>query len=142
MPEPGPTKITHIAGRSLCILSYALSITVGSGDLWWPTDFVDRVLRVPVSIVTIALGILGILAVTFHRWRLEWVPAAMLTVLLFARAAPAWADVDDTHTLLAPAAMMTLGAFALGKRTLDLWVFSEKTRLAARTHKERRHDSR
>lgn len=134
MPYSGPTPPTRIAGRGLCLVSYVLAFLVAVGDYFVPSSTlqgVDREWTAGMAIVLATLSVIGFTAVAAHRWRIEWVPAAAITFLLLQRSVPVWATLGSTPERLSAAAMMTLGACCLGKRALDLWVFSIKTKAMA-----------
>ena len=133
-PESAPTRLTRVLGRWLCVATYLLCLVIAYADVFHPSDLLEPMndtLVALTGLVTAILSIVGVIAVLAHRWRVEWVPASALTFLLLAQATPLWIDLDDHPTRLAAAAMMTLGALCIFKRALDLFVFSEKTRLAA-----------
>jgi len=134
LPYGGPTVTTMIAGRTLCLVSYALAFLVAMGDLFVPSVTlhpVDREWTVGLAATLALLSLIGLVAVITHRWRVEWVPAAAIFFLLLQRSVPVWASLDEVPTRLSAASMMTLGAVCLGKRTFDLWVFSIKTKASA-----------
>jgi len=127
-------KYIGLIGRALVLLSYVLCMVVAFGDSYFPSSLVDPMNDTRVNITSIimaTLAVIGFFAVFTHRWRWEWVPANALTCLLLARACPLWFNLQSTPTYLSAAAMMTLGAFCLAKRALDLALFFEETRLAA-----------
>jgi hypothetical protein len=138
----GPTTTTQIAGRGLCLVSYFLAFLVALGDLYVPSPtlqiVMDRQWSQGLALALAPLSLIGFIAVLTHLWRVEWVPAAAITFLLLQRSVPVWATLADKPWNLSAASMMTLGACCLAKRTLDLWVFSIKTKAAA----ERARDER
>ena len=92
-----------------------------------------------LALILAVLSAVGLGAVLAHRWRVEWVPAAAITFLLLERSVPVWLRLGEVPERLSAAAMMTLGALCLGKRALDLWVFSIKTEaMAEQARAERR----
>lgn len=132
MPYSGPTAITRTSGRALCLLSYILAFLVATGDFYVPSaTLANHYWSAGVALVLAPLSVLGFGAVITHRWRVEWVPAAAITFLLLQRSVPVWVSLSEKPENLSAAAMMTLGALCLGKRALDLWVFSLKTKTSA-----------
>lgn len=132
----------RIAGRGLRVLAYMLVVVVAAGDSWWPSATIDGVVPTWQLAVTSgamgALGAIGAGSVLLHRWRVEWVCAAVATFLLFGRAVPVWITVPDMPTRLAAAAMMTLAAVGLAFRALDLTLFHLETSGTARKARRKR----
>lgn len=129
------SRVLSALGKAICVVSYVLAMIVAYGDLVYPSETIRGVPAVQLVASGWAMlffAAMGLPAVLLHRWRFEWVAASVITFLLLARAVPTWTSLGDVPTRLSAAAMMTLGALCLGKRALDLWVFSDETQSAAR----------
>ncbi|MCR6706540.1 MAG: hypothetical protein NVV66_18255 [Cellulomonas sp.] len=135
-PDRHLPRWARVLGWWICVLTYVLAGVVALGDAFFPSGTIVGVvpdMQTSVSCWAMAaMSIAGLFGVVAHRWRVEWVAASVLAFLLLARSVPVWASVDDVPTRLAAAAMMTLGAFNLGRRALDMWVFYVNTTLVAR----------
>ena len=143
MPYAGPTRTTQIIGRGLSVASYSLAFLVSIGDLFAPTATLQQ-LTPREQVVTTAVGLailslVGLGAVISRRWRVEWVAASVVAFLILERSVPAWGRVfNGAFEYSSAAFMMTLASISLGQRTLNLWVFSIRTRQFA----ERAHELR
>lgn len=146
MPDTGLPRWAQILGRLLRVLAYLLTLVVAAGDTLYPSTTIDGVVPTwqlrATAIGMVVLAVTGLASVVAYRWRIEWVCASAVAILLLGRAAPVWASVDDVPTRLAAAAMMTLGAMTLLGRALDLWVFAVKTAAVARAHARARRRGR
>lgn len=142
MPDSALPRWARVVGRGLRVVAYLLVVLVAAADTWWPSSTIAGVVPPWQIAITgaamVTLGTVGASAVIAHRWRAEWVCAAVAACLLLGRAGPVWASVDDVPTRLAAAAMMTLAAIGLALRALDLTVFHLKTYAAARRAHRRR----
>jgi len=139
MPHSDLPRWARAIGDVLAVSKYGLCIVVAVADSSAPAETIGSVLpswQIATSAGGMAiLGTVGLVGVIGHRWRMEWVAASALALLLLARSVPVWATVPGSLTRMAAAAMMTLAAVGVGRRALDMWTFAIKTGAVAR----RRH---
>jgi len=137
-PDRHLPRWARLVGWWVCFATYALAGCVALGDMTAPSATVTATVPHTQVVVTAwivaAMSVLGLIGVTLHRWRMEWVAASVLVFMLTPRALLVWWSVEDVPSRLAAAAMMTLGAIGAGRRALDLWVFHVNTAAVARRH--------
>lgn len=136
MPDRDLPGWARWIGRFLWFGAYGLALTIAAGDAFVPsvtiTSSADPTQTIIMAIAMAVAAAVSIVGLALHRWRIEWVPTTILFFLLLSRSLLTWITVGDSPTRLSAAAGMTLGAFAILARALNLWVFASKTGAVAR----------